>query len=59
MVKIAYKYYFKFPPFVRKSIDFSLLSAMNVMMVEYYSPRVENILLGCDDIINEGINRIK
>lgn len=59
MVKIAYKYYLKFPPFIRTSIDFSLMSLMGGMMVEYYSPKIENVLLGCDEFINDKINIIK
>lgn len=59
MVRIAYKYYLKFPPIIRKSIDFSILGFMNGMMVEYYAPEVENILIGCDEFINDKINAIK
>jgi len=59
MVKIAYKYYLKFPPIIRTSIDYSILGLMNGMMVEYYTSKVDNIFMGCDDIINKGINSIK
>lgn len=59
MVKIAYKYYLKFPPFVRESIDLSLSGLMGGINIDYYRPSVENILMGCDEFINDKLTVLK
>lgn len=51
MIKVVYKYYLKFPPIIRKTIDFSILGFMNGLMVEYYHSDVENVLMDFDDLI--------
>lgn len=53
MVKVIHKYYLKFPPFARKVIDFSITGFMNGMMVDYYHGNVEDMILGCDELLNK------
>lgn len=55
MIKFAYKYYLLFPPFTRTAISISLSGLMGYVGVDYYVPNPENILLGCDDVLNKKI----
>jgi len=55
MIKFAYKYYLRFPPIARHAIDLSINGFMSYVMVDYYHGSAENILLGCDDVLNKKI----
>lgn len=55
MIKFAYKYYLKFPPFARTAISVSLGGIMGGIGIDYFQPNPENILIGCDDMINKKI----
>ena len=54
MIKFAYKYYLRFPPFARGAINLSIGGFMGYVGIDYY-PNPENILLGCDDVLNKKI----
>lgn len=57
MIKFAYKYYLRFPPIAKRAINFSITGFMNGLMIDYYHGDVENILIGCDDVLNKRIFR--
>lgn len=55
MIKFAYKYYLKFPPIARQAINFSISGFLSGITIDFYSPDAENILLGCDEVLNKKI----
>lgn len=55
MIKAICKYYLKFPPIARKAINLSVLGFMNGMGVDYCPTDAENILLECDELINNNL----
>lgn len=57
MIKFAYKYYLMFPPIARQAINISIGGFMGYVGVDYYNPNPENILLGCQDVLNKKIFR--
>lgn len=57
MLKVICKYYLKFPPLARTAISFSLGGFMGGIGVDYYHPNPENILLGCNEVLNKKIFR--
>lgn len=53
MIKMITRFYFKFPPLARNAINVSLNGIFSCAGVEYYNPVPEQILLGCDEMINK------
>lgn len=53
MIRIVCRYYLKFPPIARKAINLSISSMMNGFNVDYYHSDIENVLIECDQVINQ------
>lgn len=55
MIKLASKYYLKFPPIARNVINVSISGFMNGIGVDYYVASTENMLFECNDVLNKNI----
>ena len=53
MIKAITLCYLKFPPLARNTIHFSLNGIMSYAGVDWFQSAPEDILLGCDEIVNK------
>lgn len=53
MIKAITKYYLKFPPILRSTVNLSLNGLMSYAGVDYFNSAPEHILLKCNEIVNK------